>query len=249
MAYNPNNLIRWSNPPVNITPNTVPTSWGYFAANDTAAEILTAGYFSFFGNSSASEVNQNFLNEGDLIWCRCVDVNIQVEVTVPSPNVTVVQVFEASFTTVNHAILLGGAGDAIGGLLLTNGQVAVGVTGSDPVAVTLPGAGGVVEVVGTTQAMAVNTTYIANNGALVTLTLPAVAPLGSEFIIRGKGVGLFKIAQNAGQTINLLGTATTAGVGGSLTTTGRYDAIKITAITANTTFSVDWVASASITIV
>jgi hypothetical protein len=52
----------------------------------------------------------------------------------------------------------------------------------------------------------------------------------------GKGTGLFKIAQNAGQTIHIVASDTTTGVTGSLTAIERYAALELVCITANT----DW---------
>jgi hypothetical protein len=94
------------------------------------------------------------------------------------------------------------------------------------------------EVTGTSQSMAVNTKYIANNAGLVTLTLPTTAALGDFVAVRGKGAGLFKIAQNSGQTIRMVGSSTTTGTGGSLTAIERYDAIIFECITANTEWEV-----------
>lgn len=94
------------------------------------------------------------------------------------------------------------------------------------------------EVTGTTQTLAVNSGFIANNAGLVTLTLPSSAALGTVIRIQGKGAGLWKIAQNASQTIHLGNVDSTAGVGGSVTATNRYDAIELLCITANTDFAV-----------
>lgn len=95
------------------------------------------------------------------------------------------------------------------------------------------------EVTGTTQAMAVNTGYIANNASLVTLTLPSTAAIGSIFRVTGKGAGLFKIAQNASQTVNFSGVATTTGSGGSITALDQFDSITIECITADNDFAVN----------
>lgn len=141
---------------------------------------------------------------------------------------------------------------------LTNGQVVIGSTGATPVAGTITGSSGITvslgagtidisgggggyswtEVTGTSQAMAVDSGYIANNAGLVTLTLPAVAVVGDSVSIQGKGTGLFTIAQNAGQQIHFGSSNTTVGVGGSLTATNRYDSIELLCITANTDWAV-----------
>ena len=93
----------------------------------------------------------------------------------------------------------------------------------------------VVEVTGTSQAAAVNTRYIANNAALVTITLPTTAAQGDVVYIVGKGAGGWKLAQNSGQTIHGA-TDTTTGVGGSLASAARYNVVSVVCVTAST----DW---------
>lgn len=136
--------------------------------------------------------------------------------------------------------------------LTTNGQIIIGSTGAFPVAATITagtnititnGAGSITiaatnepgpftEVSGTTQTIAVNNRYSANNAANVTFTLPATGALGDTFEIMGKGAGFIVIAQNAGQQINFCSKSTTAGVGGSLTALQQFDWIRCTVITA-----------------
>lgn len=94
------------------------------------------------------------------------------------------------------------------------------------------------EVTGTSQSAAVNNGYIANNAGLVTVTIPTTAAVGDIVRVGGKGTGLFKIAQNASQTIHYGNVDTTTGTGGSLTATNRYDTIELICITANTDFLV-----------
>jgi len=94
------------------------------------------------------------------------------------------------------------------------------------------------EQTGTTQAIAVQNGYILNNAALVTATLPATAAIGQIFELVGKGAGLFRLAQNALQTVHISGDSTTAGVGGSLTAVDRYASLQVICITANTNFVV-----------
>jgi hypothetical protein len=85
----------------------------------------------------------------------------------------------------------------------------------------------------------VNTGYFTANGAaLVTITLPAVAAVGNAIRISGLDVGGWKLAQNAGQSVNIVSSTTTVGVGGSLASTARYDSIEIVCCVANTTFNV-----------
>lgn len=142
---------------------------------------------------------------------------------------------------------------------LTNGQMLIGSTGANPVAATISagtgvtvstgagsltisatGGGPYTEVTGTSQAMAVNNEYTANNAGLVTLTLPATAAIGDYVIVNGLGAGGWKIAQNASQTIHAGSSATTVGVGGSLASTNRFDSIKLKCVVANTTWIQQW---------
>jgi hypothetical protein len=88
-------------------------------------------------------------------------------------------------------------------------------------------------VTGTTQAAAVNNGYIANNAALVTVTLPATASVGQRVAVAGYGAGMWTIAQNANQYIIFQGSTSTTGVGGSVAATTRYDCIEIVCVVAN----------------
>lgn len=85
------------------------------------------------------------------------------------------------------------------------------------------------------QQAVVNTKYIANNAALVTITLPleANAIIGDQVLIRGRGAGLWRLAQNASQVIHTATGDTTNGTGGSLTATNRYDNLVVEKITTN----------------
>lgn len=141
---------------------------------------------------------------------------------------------------------------------MTNGQIAIGSTGTFPVlgtitagsGVTITNGPGTIEVsltgvglswneVGTTsQVMAANNGYVTNNSSLVTLTLPATASFGSRLEICGKGSGGWKIAQNASQTIQVGANATTTGTGGYVSSGNQFDSIVLLCTTANTTWTV-----------
>ncbi|MFO7745430.1 MAG: hypothetical protein R6V36_08605, partial [Psychroflexus sp.] len=144
---------------------------------------------------------------------------------------------------------------------LTDGQVVIGSTGSDPVPSTLTagtnvtitnGAGSIeisatggsagfvwneVTVTGPT-AMSVNTGYIANNAGTVQLTLPAVASVGDAVAVVGKGAGGWQIQQNAGQTIHTLLGDTTTGATGTASSTNQFNVLALLCITANTDWAV-----------
>lgn len=100
--------------------------------------------------------------------------------------------------------------------------------------------GGIVwnNVTGTSQTAAVGNAYIANNAALVTVTLPSTYAVGDIVRVAGGGAGGWKVAQPSGDNIVFGATTTTTGTGGYLASTQQYDAVELVAIAANTTWSV-----------
>lgn len=103
------------------------------------------------------------------------------------------------------------------------------------------GPGGVTswtDVTGTTQAMAVNMGYTADNAGLCTLTLPSTAAYGTVIRVCGKGAGGWQIAQNASQLIHFGVQTTTTGTGGYLASSTQYNAVELLCTVANTTFTV-----------
>ncbi len=116
----------------------------------------------------------------------------------------------------------------------------VSITNS-PGNITIAGTGsgiGWTEVTGTTQAMTADSGWVTNNGALVTLTLPVTAAFGTAISVIGKGAGGWSIAQNAGQNIQIGNVSSTVGVGGSVSSSNRYDSIDLICTTADTTWTV-----------
>lgn len=103
------------------------------------------------------------------------------------------------------------------------------------------GGGGIsswIDVTGTSQAIAPNTGYIADNAALCTLILPTTAAQGTVFRIAGNGAGGWLLAQNASQSVKFGNAATTAGVGGSLASNDPGDALECLCVVANTIWRV-----------
>jgi hypothetical protein len=141
---------------------------------------------------------------------------------------------------------------------MTNGQVLIGSTGGTPTPATLTAGPGIsianaagsitvsgtgsgigwTEVTGATQAMSADNGYVASNAGLVTLTLPTTAAFGTVINVVGKGAGGWKIAQNAGQNIQLGFTSSTVGATGYIASTNQYDSIELLCTTANTTWTV-----------
>jgi hypothetical protein len=155
-----------------------------------------------------------------------------------------------------HGILVGEGSSAVTPIVLSAGQILIGTTSSDPSAATITAGtnisvtsttgsiviastvGAWVDQTSTSVTMAVNTNYVADNASLVTLTLPATAAFGSQFIVAGKGAGGWKIAQAASQQINFGNVTTTSGTGGYLASTNAFDVVELVCTTANTGFSV-----------
>lgn len=165
----------------------------------------------------------------------------------------------SAVTVTNHSVLIGATSNGITSLALTNGQLAIGSTGADPVAATLTagtgvsitnGAGSITinavgsgmtwtVVTGTSQAGAVNNGYIANNAGLVTVTLPATSAVGDVIAVTGiNNATGWKVAQNAGNQIFFGASSTTAGTGGSLASTATRDVVWLVCMTANATWNV-----------
>lgn len=83
--------------------------------------------------------------------------------------------------------------------------------------------------------MTSNHLYVTDNGAsLVTYTLPTSSAIGDIVEIIGKSSGGWKIAQAAGQQINIGNSASTLGATGFVSSTLASDCIKLVCITANT---------------
>jgi hypothetical protein len=133
------------------------------------------------------------------------------------------------------------ASDHIGTATITAGAGIVVTPTANTITITNSGGGGVflwTEITAASASMAVNMGYIANRATLVTLTLPATAAIGDVLRVAGKGVGLWSIAQNAGQTIHFGNMNTTTGATGSLSAILQYDCVELVCITANTDFVV-----------
>jgi hypothetical protein len=143
--------------------------------------------------------------------------------------------------------------------LTTNGQLLIGNTGNNPSAATLTAGtnisvtngGGTITIAGTgaasftwnnsatgSVALVANNGYLANNGSLITFTLPATAAQLSIIRIAGYGAGGWTIAQASGQEIFFGSVHTTSGASGSLSSSNQYDQVNLLCTVANTTWVV-----------
>lgn len=94
------------------------------------------------------------------------------------------------------------------------------------------------EVTGTSANLVPMQGFIPNNGSLVTLTLPTSSTVGSTIEVVGKGSGGWRIAQNAGQSINFGNQTTTVGAGGRLDSTNQFDSIRLVCTVTDTTWTI-----------
>jgi hypothetical protein len=184
--------------------------------------------------------------------------NPTIDITSPLP---VANGGTAATTLTAHAILVGEGTSAVAAVGPgTAGQLLVsGGSTADPSYATLAAGTGIVitsaagtititaspegviwnDTTGATATMLVDNGYLADNsGAQVVFTLPTTAAQFTTLIVVGNGLGGWKIGQNAGQSINFDGLSTSAGTGGSLASTNRYDAVEILCVVANTTWTV-----------
>lgn len=156
--------------------------------------------------------------------------------------------------TANSSVLVtSGAGVPAMTASMTDGQIVVGSTGATPVPTAITAGGGISVTNGAgsitigaigggitwseatvSATMDVNNGYIANNGALVTLTLPTTSVLGDVISVQGYGAGSWSIAQGASQSIRVGSAVSTIGVGGSVSAANQYDSISLVCVVANT---------------
>lgn len=138
---------------------------------------------------------------------------------------------------------------------MTDGQIVIGATGATPVATTITAGGNIsidngagsitissssfqwLDASETTVAMEINKGYIASNSGLVTLTLPAIAPVGARVAVQDSGAGGWTIAQNAGQRVRTNSGQSTTGVTGTTSSSQIFDVIYILCVEENT----EWV--------
>ena len=96
----------------------------------------------------------------------------------------------------------------------------------------------VTPVAGASQAMAVNNSYIANDSALTTFTLPATAAVGSILQIVGSALntGGWKITYTTGQIIWGPGGSSTVTTGNAASAAAAAQVVTMTCVVANTTW-------------
>ncbi len=87
------------------------------------------------------------------------------------------------------------------------------------------------------QQIVAQNAYITAGSSQCTLILPLTGAVGDSFIVTGLS-SLFQITQNANQSIIFGMLTTTAGAGGSITSTGVGDHVTVVCVVANLTFKI-----------
>lgn len=182
--------------------------------------------------STSTNVGGTHINVGSL-----TSPNSSITFGYSSPDITMI----VNPSTVGQTITgnSGGALSPTGGNwnILGSGSITTSGIGST---LTIAASGGGlswVDVTGTSATMVVNTGYVSDNAALVTLTLPSTASFGSVIRVVGRGAGGWKVVLNSGQQI-ILGITQTTVTTGSLSASNRNDCIEMLCTVANTTFTV-----------
>lgn len=88
------------------------------------------------------------------------------------------------------------------------------------------------------QTLVVNMGYFCTGGGTLALLLPATSIVGDEIQVSLVGSTAWQITQGAGQQIIMGSSQTTAGVGGTLTSTQQGDSIRMVCLTTNLTWVV-----------
>lgn len=161
-------------------------------------------------------------------------------------------------TVTQHAVIIGGASNALTSLALTNGQLAIGSTGNDPSAATLTAGTGVsisngsgsitinavgsgltwTVVTGATQAMAVNNGYVANRAGTVAFTLPTSSAVGDMVAVTGINTATgWSIGYTTNQQI-FFGTSSATVTTGTLASINIRDTVFLVCVVANLTWNV-----------
>jgi hypothetical protein len=237
---------------------------GNLTDSRTAADVIefstTTGYFwrkgSGYFRVGETGVTATFFNLmsgiGADVWYSSSGINLNLDASAGNTQigngVSSVTISAGTLTLTGTTIRLNFSTNATGDLYYRSGsdtaRLPIGSTGqvltvaSGAPAWANPSSLIWSEVTGTSQTAVVNTGYITNNAALVTVTLPTTIAVGQTVRVAGKGAGGWRIAQSAGQQIHFGAVDSTVGATGYIGSTNRYDCVELLCITANLEFVV-----------
>lgn len=139
--------------------------------------------------------------------------------------------------------------DFASGGATVSGDIVVGLrAGVNTQFTTAASGGGLLwsTIAGTTQAAAAGNGYIVGNASQTTITLPASFAIGDTIVIKGFGAAGWVLTANTGDIIRIGSSVTSAG--GTVTSAGVYDVIRVSGLVANTTWSAEYCLTAGFTI-
>lgn len=178
---------------------------GNLFAGLSAGEITTGPNNTFVGTQAGRETTSG--NQNTFIGRRAGDGNVVGSNNTLIGAATSMPVGELNFATAigagssvgtSNTVVLGRSADSVqvpGNLNITGT-----LSGNGSGLINVPGALKWQTVFGNTQAQS-NNGYLATNDAQVTITLPTSPNVGDIVRVSGPGIGGWKIAQNAGQSI------------------------------------------------
>lgn len=126
------------------------------------------------------------------------------------------------------------------GIINIVGGTGISTTGSgNTITINATGGGETWSAISASQALAVNHGYACvSPGGALSLSLPAVAAVGSEIEVTLDGATSWTITQGAGQQIRIGNTQTTLGATGTLGSTAQGDTVRMVCTVANLKFNV-----------
>ena len=139
-----------------------------------------------------------------------------------------------SFTADGQLLIGGGAAPNMAVGTLTAGNNIAITNAQNSITITAASAHDVWNVIGASQTMANDNGYVCASGGALALQLPATSAVGDMVIVTLDGATSWQITQGAGQQIRYGNVETTAGVGGSISSTLQGDTLSLVCVVADT---------------
>ncbi len=127
------------------------------------------------------------------------------------------------------------SGDHLGQTAITQGAGITVTPGANSITIAATAVSAIIwSTIGASGALVAGHGYICTAGAALSFSLPAISAVGDTVALVLDGSTSWSITQAAGQSILVAGSATTPGVGGSLTSTSQGDMLMLVCSVANT---------------